>query len=51
MLYEVITHDSFEETAYYLRLTADVFPDISVKLERWYSDIIPGLEGGTDETD
>ncbi len=44
-------HDSFEETAYYLRLTADVFPDISVKLERWYSDIIPGLEGGTDETD
>jgi integrase/recombinase XerD len=44
-------HDSFEETAYYLRLTADVFPDIAIKLERCYPDIIPGLEGITDETD
>ena len=26
-------HDSFAETAYYLRLTADVFPDITLKLE------------------
>lgn len=43
-------HDSFEETAYYLRLTADVFPDISIKLERCYPDIIPRLEGSADET-
>lgn len=43
-------HDSFEETAYYLRLTADVFPDISIKLEGCYPDIIPKLEGGADET-
>lgn len=42
-------HDSFEETAYYLRLTADIFPDISIKLEGCYSDIIPRLEGGADE--
>ncbi|HZK00015.1 MAG TPA: tyrosine-type recombinase/integrase, partial [Tissierellaceae bacterium] len=33
-------HDSFEETAYYLRMTADVFPDISIKLEGSYPDII-----------
>lgn len=43
-------HDSFEETAYYLRLTADVFPDISIKLEGCYPNIIPKLEGGADET-
>jgi integrase len=43
-------HDSFEETAYYLKLTADVFPDISIKLERFYPDIIPRLEGDFDET-
>lgn len=43
-------HDSFEETAYYLRLTADVFPDITIKLEGCYPDIIPRLEGGADET-
>ena len=44
-------HDSFEETAYYLRLTADVFPDITLKLENSYPEIIPELEGGADETD
>ena len=43
-------HDSFEETAYYLRLTADVYPNISLKLEGVYSDIIPRIEGDTDET-
>jgi integrase/recombinase XerD len=44
-------HDSFEETAYYLRLTADVFPKIILKLETRYPGIIPQLEGDTDETD
>ncbi len=43
-------HDSFRETAYYLRLTADVFPDITLKLETRYPEIIPRLEGSTDET-
>jgi integrase len=42
-------HDSFEETAYYLRLTADVFPDITIKLETLYQGIIPELGGGSDE--
>lgn len=44
-------HDSFEETAYYLRMTADVFPGISIKLEGIYPDIIPRMEGDFDETD
>ena len=43
-------HDSFEETAYYLRMTADVFPDITIRLEGKYPDLIPELEGGSDET-
>lgn len=44
-------HDSFEETAYYLRMTADVFPEITIRVEGAYPDLIPALEGGVDETD
>jgi integrase/recombinase XerD len=43
-------HDSFEETAYYLRLTADVFPDITLKIESRYLGIIPQLQGDNNET-
>ncbi|QOY38304.1 tyrosine-type recombinase/integrase [Anaerobacillus isosaccharinicus] len=43
-------HDSFHETAYYLRLTADVFPYITLKLETEFPSIIPELEGDTNET-
>lgn len=38
-------HDSFDETAYYLHLTADVFPDITFKIETRYPGIIPELDG------
>lgn len=44
-------HDSFEETAYYLHLTADVFPEITLKMETKYPGIIPGSEGDSNETD
>ena len=43
-------HDSFKETAYYLHLTADVFPEITLKLETLYPNIIPELGGNPDET-
>jgi hypothetical protein len=43
-------HDSFEETAYYLQLTADVFPDITLALETCYPEMIPELGGDSDET-
>jgi integrase/recombinase XerD len=43
-------HDSFNDTAYYLRMTADVFPAITLKMEPHYLDLIPLLEGGSDET-
>jgi integrase/recombinase XerD len=38
------------ETAYYLRLTADVFPDLTLKLEGQYPEMIPTLENA-DEAD
>lgn len=44
-------HFSFEDTAYYLRLTADVYPDISIRLEGSYPGIIPPIEGGSYEAD
>ena len=44
-------HQTFNETAYYLRWTADVFPDIRMKLEKCYEDIIPEMEGFSYETD
>ena len=44
-------HYSFRATAYYLRMTADVFPHITLKLESHYLDLIPQLEGeSNDET-
>lgn len=42
-------HDTFRETAYYLRMTADVFPHITLKMESHYRDIIPQLEGDSYE--
>ncbi len=42
-------HYSFKETAHYLRMTADVFPHITLKLESHYQDLIPQLEGDTDD--
>jgi integrase len=37
-------HQTFNETAYYLKWTADVFPDIRLKLERYCEGIIPEME-------
>lgn len=42
-------HDTFTETAYYLRMTADVFPYITLKMESYYLDIIPQLEENSHE--
>lgn len=44
-------HDSFNETAYYLRMTADVFPDIRMKLEGAFGDIVPDMGGESYEAD
>lgn len=50
MLKTYMGHDSFNETAYYLRLTADVFPHITLNMETKYFGIIPALEGEFYET-
>jgi len=49
VLQTYLGHNSFAETAYYLRLTADVYPDIAMKLEAIYPDIIPVLGGEENE--
>jgi len=51
MMRTYLGHQTFNETAYYLRLTADVFPDIRLKLERNYKDIIPEMEDFLYEAD
>ena len=34
-------HTHFQETAYYLKLTADVFPSITAQIERFFGELIP----------
>ncbi|ATW25808.1 tyrosine-type recombinase/integrase [Candidatus Formimonas warabiya] len=51
MMRTYLGHQTFNETAYYLRWTADVFPDIRVKLEKCLGDIIPQMEDFSHETD
>lgn len=38
-------HSHFRETAYYLRLTADLYPDITEKVEEHFPNMIPQLKG------
>ena len=42
-------HYSFQDTAHYLRLTAELFPDNTAKTERAFGDIIPFANGGCHE--
>ena len=51
MMRTYLGHQTFHETAYYLRWTADVFPDIRMKLEKCYKDIIPEREETAYEAD
>jgi integrase/recombinase XerD len=51
MMRTYLGHQTFNETAYYLRWTADVFPNIRMKLEKCYEDIIPKMEDCPYETD
>jgi len=51
MMRTFLGHQTFNETAYYLRMTADIFPDIQLKLERCYEGIIPEIKEDHYETD
>lgn len=49
VLQAYLGHASIKETAYYLHLTADLFPDIICMVEDTFWDVIPG--GGQNEGD
>ncbi len=38
-------HTKFDATEYYLKLTADMYPDIRKKLDNTFGEIIPRIEG------
>ena len=44
-------HHSFQDTSQYLRLTAELYPDITAKVEQKFGHVIPSLEGVSHETD
>ncbi len=44
-------HYSFQDTAHYLRLTAELFPDITAKSVQAFGDIVPTLGSDCHETD
>ena len=50
VLQAYLGHVSFADTAYYLHLTADLYPDITKKVEAMFGTIVP-KEGACDETD
>jgi len=39
----ILGHVSYSDTAYYLHLTTDLFPDITIRLDNELGDIIPVL--------
>jgi integrase len=44
-------HDSFRDTSHYLRLTAELYPDITAKVDRAFGHVIPSTGGDDHETD
>ena len=44
-------HSSIADTAYYLRLTAESYPQIAARVRREYGDIVPPVTGGTGHGD
>jgi len=44
-------HNAFRDTAQYLRLTADLSPDITAKVEQVFGQVIPLIGGDDHETD
>jgi hypothetical protein len=44
-------HDSFRDTSQYLRLTADLYPDITGKMEKAFGNVIPQAGGAAHEAD
>jgi len=46
ILQTYLGHSSIGDTAYYLRLTAEAYPDINNRVKQAFGDIVPTLTGG-----
>ncbi len=44
-------HSSIGDTAYYLRLTAESYPQIAARVQQAFGDIVPPAAGGTGHGD
>lgn len=51
LLKTYLGHYAFKDTAYYLRLTADCYPDITSRVEQAVGYVVPTLAGNIDEAD
>ena len=44
-------HSSIGDTAYYLRLTAESYPQIAARVQQAFGDIVPPVTAGTGHGD
>jgi len=51
VLQTYLGHSSIGDTAYYLRLTAESYPDITASVHRAFGDIVPPVTGGPADGD
>ena len=51
MLKAYLGHDSFRDTSRYLRLTAELYPDITAKMEHAFGNVVPSTGGDSHGTD
>jgi integrase len=51
VLQTYLGHSSIGDTAYYLHLTAEVYPDITARVKQAFGDIVPPMTGGPDHVD
>jgi integrase/recombinase XerD len=51
VLQTYLGHSSIGDTAYYLHLTAESYPDITARVKQAFGDIVPPVTGGPDHGD
>jgi integrase len=51
VLQTYLGHSSIGDTAYYLHLTAESYPDITARVKQTLGDVVPPVTGGADHGD
>ena len=51
VLQTYLGHSSLADTAYYLRLTAESYPDITARIQHVLGDVVPPVTAGTGHGD